>query len=273
LARAHEIEASGRAVVRDTRQSPTSARNNSYFSPEVPRPPHPAVIIQTTRCADFRCHTRSSLARARDAYALPLLIPPSPPPPLAGTYVGCLIVKPCKSPLAALTLTALAFSLERAKKRATANPTRVTDAAEIARAPAAHLRQARRHRRPAGDIRERGHSDENHGPSTGTRGGLRIHAYGHGRASFSLLAPRLNPTAGKIRRSDPRQRQRRGPQRRYPLIVRGRTVFYPVAPSFGNPAARERRAGRKRRSHAPARTPERGLLPRSMSADIPDSGS
>lgn len=40
---------------------------------------------------------------------------------------------------------------------------------------------------------------------------------------------------------------------RYPLAVRGRTVFYPVAPFFADPAARER-GGRKRRFHAPAKT-------------------
>lgn len=40
---------------------------------------------------------------------------------------------------------------------------------------------------------------------------------------------------------------------RYPLAVQGRTVFYPVAPFFANPAARER-GERKRRFHAPAKT-------------------
>lgn len=40
---------------------------------------------------------------------------------------------------------------------------------------------------------------------------------------------------------------------RYPLAVRGRTVFYPVAPFFADPAARER-GERKRRFHAPAKT-------------------
>jgi len=78
---------------------------------------------------------------------------------------------------------ALAFSLERAKKRAIANPTRVTDAAEIARAPAAHLR------RPASDIRERGHfREENHGPSTGTRAGGAAY-YVFTRVSDTVVLP------------------------------------------------------------------------------------